>query len=138
MEKGSEEARRASETGWWGEKGCVPSRATPTTMKRDGEQRGRVRHDNGPCLHTRKLADAEKAATVSAWDKNCLKRKKKQSKGKRLIGGHALTTTNIVTLALIRKDSLFSNKTITRLYIPEILTTTFFNLFKTYKIPIFC
>jgi len=42
-------------------KGCVLNQATPATMERDREQRGRVRHDNGPCLHTRKLADAEKS-----------------------------------------------------------------------------
>lgn len=46
---------------WIGrKKGCVLSQATPATTERDGERRGRVRHDNGPCLHTRKLADAKK------------------------------------------------------------------------------
>lgn len=61
-------------------KGCVLSQATPATTERDGERRGRVRHDNGPCLHTRKLADAEKSGDYLGMRQKLLgKRKKKQS-----------------------------------------------------------
>lgn len=75
-----------------------------------------MRHDNGPCLHTRKLAGAEKHAVVSRHE--MIKKKKKKiekektlldvrRKGERLIEGHALNIFNIVTLVRVRKG--FSN-----------------------------
>jgi len=64
-------------------KGCVLNQATPVTIERDRERRGRVRHDNGPCLHTRKLADAEKSGDYRGMrQKNYLGIEKKTVKGK--------------------------------------------------------
>lgn len=73
--KRKERARREDRA----KKGCVPSQATLATKERDRERRGRVRHDNGPCLHTRKLADAEKAADYHGMRQKLLGKRKKNS-----------------------------------------------------------
>lgn len=72
-----------------------------------------MRDDNGPCLHTRKLAGAEKHAVVSRHEMIKKKREKEKTlldvrrKGERLIEGHALNIFNTVTLVRVRKA--FSN-----------------------------
>lgn len=61
-----------------------------------------------------KIGRRRKSGDCLGMRQKLFEKKKKQSKGERLIGEHALTTTNVVTLALIRKNSLLSNKTIIR------------------------
>lgn len=100
--KGSDEAQRASRRERGGQVARVrvkrrermregrrkgvrcDCQATPaTTMERDGGQRGRVRHYNGPCLHTRKLADTEKNGDCLGMRQKLFGKKKEQPTSQR-------------------------------------------------------
>jgi len=75
----------------------------------DGEARWRTARARAPrqwaVFAHPKIGRRRKSGHRLGMRQKLLLRKKKESKGKRLIGGHALTTLGPVTLALIRKGS---------------------------------
>lgn len=114
--KRKERARREDRA----KKGCVLSYPCEDGT-RQRTARARAPRQWAVFAHPKIGRRRKNAATIAAWDKNYLGREKKQSKGKRLIGGHMLTTLNLVTLALTWKDSLLSNAVTKCSYVTEIL-----------------
>jgi len=74
-------------------------------------RRGEMENGEGACATTMGRVctpenwPTQKKRPPSRHETKTTFEKKKESKGKRLIGGHALTTLGLVTLALIRKGS---------------------------------